>query len=106
MQPTVQVGFPFNFSHSTNFLLIPASERQSIRLLPTVMPNVAGFCDLCGKCYVQFALETLGEYLMATQHEGETDRNRGTRNRAFIDGFEASFPKMRDLRSPCGAMGP
>ena len=72
MQPTVQVGFPFNISHSTIFLLIPARERQSIRALPTVMPNVAGYCDFCGTCYDQIAFETLGEYLVATEYEGET----------------------------------
>ena len=49
IQPTVQVGFTFNISHRTNFLLILARERQSIRLLPIIMPNVARYCYLRGK---------------------------------------------------------
>ena len=39
------LNFPFHVGHSTNLLLIPPSERQMHRLFPTVMPNVAGFCD-------------------------------------------------------------
>ena len=41
-QPPMQLGSLFNVVHSPNVLLIPAQERQSIRLLPTIMPNVAG----------------------------------------------------------------
>ena len=41
--------FPFQVGHSTNLLILPLQERQMYRLLPTVMPNVAGFCDWCGK---------------------------------------------------------
>ena len=37
MQPAVQLGFPFNMTHSTNSQLIPAQERLGIRLIPTVM---------------------------------------------------------------------
>ena len=91
IQPTVQLGFPFNMTHSANSLLIPAQERHSIRLIPTVMPNVAGYCEFCGKCYDQIALETLGEYLVATEYEGETVKERTIRSRAFIHGFEAAL---------------
>ena len=91
IQPTAQLGFPFNMTHSTNSLLIPAQERLSIRLIPTVMANVAGYCEFCGKCYDHIALETLGEYLVATQYEGETVKERATRSRAFIHGFEAAL---------------
>ena len=59
-------NFPFNVEHRSNLLLIPTSERQMHRLFPTVMPHVAGFCDWCGKCYDQIALEVLGENLIAT----------------------------------------
>ena len=55
------------------------------------MANVAGYCDLCGKCYVQIALETLGEYLVETEYEGETVKERAIRSRAFIHGFEAAL---------------
>ena len=91
VQPAIQLGFPFNMTHSMNSQLIPAQERHGIRLIPTVMPNVAGFCDLCGKCYDQIALETLGEYLVATEYEGETVKERTIRSRAFIHGFEAAL---------------
>ena len=80
----VQLGFPFSVTHSTNLMLIPAHERQSIRLIPSVMANVAGYCDLCGKCYDQIALETLGEYLVAAEYEGETVKEKAIRSRAFI----------------------
>ena len=91
MQSLTQVGLPFNMTHSSNLLLIPAQQRQSIRLLPTVMPNVARHCDICGKCYDQIALETLGENLVATEYEGETVKERAIRSRAFIHGFEAAL---------------
>ena len=91
MQPTVQLGFPFNITHNTNFLLIPAHERQSIRIVPTLMANIAGYCDHCGKCSDQIALETLGEYLVATEYAGETIKERAIRSRAFIHGFEAAL---------------
>ena len=91
VHPMVQLGIPFCVTHSTNLILIPARERQGMRLLPTVMSNVAGYCDICGKCYDQFAMETLGEYLMATEYEGETVKERAIRSRAFIHGFEAAL---------------
>ena len=91
VQPMVQLGFPFHVTHSTNIMIIPARERQSMRLLPTVMSKVAGYCDICGKCYDQIALETLGEYLMATEYEGKTVKERAIRSRAFIHGFEAAL---------------
>ena len=75
--PAVQIGFPFHVTHSPNLLLIPVNERMNIRLFPTVMLNVAGYCDRCIKYYDQVALETLGEYLSATAYEGETVRDRG-----------------------------
>ena len=89
--PAVQIGFPFHVTHSPNLLLIPVNERMNIRLFPTVMPNVAGYCDRCNKSYDQVALETLGDYLAATAYEGETVRDRGVRSRAFKDGFEAAL---------------
>ena len=84
----VQLVFPFNTTHITKFLLIPAHERQKIRLLLLL---VAGHCDLCGKCYKQIALETLREYLVATEYEGETVKVKAIRSRAFIHGFEAAL---------------
>ena len=75
MQSPLQLGFPFNIVHSPNVLLIPAQERQSIKLLP----NVAGYCDFCGKCFGQIAVETLGEDLVATEYDSETDKDRAIR---------------------------
>ena len=91
-------------------LLIPTSERQMHRLFPTVMPNVAGFCDWCGKCYDQIALEILGEYLIATAYDTETVRDRGVRSRAFIDGFGAALFSFKSAglsqpHSCAGAVG-
>ena len=91
VQQPMQLGFPFDIVHSPNVLLIPAQERQGIRLLPTVMPNVAGNCDFCGKCFDQIALETLGQYLVATEYDGETVMERAIRSKAFIHGFEAAL---------------
>ena len=48
-QPLAQIGFPFNVAHITHHLLLPTEERQRHMLLTTVMPNVAGYCDWCGK---------------------------------------------------------
>ena len=76
MQKPMQLGFPFDTVHSRNVLLIPARERQGMRLLPTVMPNVARYCDFCGKCFDQIALETLGKYLVATEYDRIRRRNR------------------------------
>ena len=91
MQHMMQLYFPFRMVHCSDLLLIPARELQSIRLLRTVMPIVADHCDICGKCYDQIALETLGEYLVATEYEGETVLERAIKSRAFIHGFEASL---------------
>ena len=91
VQQPMQLGFPFDTVHSPNVVLIPAQERQGIRLLPTVMPNVAGHCDFCGKCFDQIALETLGQYLVATEYDGETVKERAIRSKAFIHGFEAAL---------------
>ena len=106
--PVLANHFPFHVGHSTNLLLLPLQERQLYRLLPTVMPNVAGFCDWCGKCYDLIALETLGEYLVATAYDGETVRDRGVRSRAFIDGFEAALFSFKGagLSQPHGCSGP
>ena len=68
--PGVQWGFPFHVVHSPNVLIIPIDVRRNFRLFPTVMPNVVGHCDQCGKTYDQVALETLGNYLAATAFEG------------------------------------
>ena len=61
-----------NVAYKTNLLLNPSGERQTFRLTPMVMPNVAGFCDWCGKCYEQIVLQLLGDYLIAREHDGET----------------------------------
>ena len=107
-QPLAQIEFPFNVAHSTNHLLLPTEERQRHRLIPTVMPNVAGYCDWCGKSFDQVALEFLGEYLAATAYEGETVRDRGVRSRVFIDGFEAALFcfKSAGLSQPYYCAGP
>ena len=103
-------NFPFNVEHSSNLLLIPTSERQMHRLFPTVMPHVAGFCDWCGKCYDQKALEILGEYLIATAYDAETVRDRGVRSHAILDGFEAALFSFKSAglsqpHSCAGAVG-
>ena len=48
-QPPLQQVFPMQIAHSTNVLLLPSSERNLHRLTPTVMPNIAGYCDWCGR---------------------------------------------------------
>ena len=107
MQQPMQLGFPFDTVHSPNVLLIPARERQNMRLIPTVMPNVAGYCNFCGKSFDQIALETLGQYLVATKYVGETVKERAIRSKTFIHGFAAcSFLKRRDCRIPRDAMVP
>ena len=88
VQPLSQQVFSVQTSHSTSVLLLPASERNLYRLSPTVMPNVAGFCILCGKTYNQIGLEILGEYLLARAYDAETVRDRNVWSRAFIDEFE------------------
>ena len=105
--PGVQWGFPFQVVHSPNVLFIPIDVRRNFRLFPTVMPNVAGHCDQCGKTYDQVALETLGDYLTATAYDGETVRDRGVRSRAFIDGFEAALFifKRAGLSQPVSCAG-
>ena len=100
--------FPFQVGHNTNLLLLPLQERQMYRLLPTVMPNVAGFCDWCGKCYDLIALETLRQYLVATACYGETVRDKGMGSRAFIDGFEDALISLKGagLSQPHGCSEP
>ena len=90
-QQQARYGFTVQTTHSTSFLLLPPRERDAYRLSPTVMPNIAGFCDWCGRTYDQIGLEILGEYLLATAYEAETVRDRNVRSRAFIDGFEAAL---------------
>ena len=99
--PAVQIGFSINVTHSPNLLLIHVNEKMIIRLFPTVMPNVAGYCERCNKSYDQVALETLGEYLAATAYEVETVRDRGVRSRTFMDGFEAAIFCF----NKCGTVG-
>ena len=72
------------------------------------MPNVAGFCDWCGKCYDLIALETLGEYLVATSYDGETARDRGVRSSAIIEGFKAALFSFKGagLSQPHGCSDP
>ena len=105
--PFIQQAFIVQATHSTNILFLPAEERNVYRLSPTVMPNIAGFCDWCGKTYDQIALEILGEYLLATAYEAETVRDRNVRSRAFIDGFEAALFtfKSAGLSQPSTCMG-
>ena len=74
------------------------------------MPNVAGFCNWCGKCYDQISLEILGEYLIATAYDAETVRDRGVRSCAFIDGFVAALfsfkrAELSQSHSCAGAFG-
>ena len=90
-QQFTQFGFPFSILHSSDVPVMAPSERQTFRLFPTVMPNVSGYCQWCGRTFDQVALETLGDYLGATVYDGETVRDRGVRSRAFIDGFEAAL---------------
>ena len=54
--PFLQQAYVVQMAHSTNVLLLPAEERNVYRLSPTVMPNIAGFCDWCSKTYDQIAL--------------------------------------------------
>ena len=98
LQQITQFGFPFNFLHSTNVLLMPINERQNFWLFSTVLPNVSGFCDWCGRTFDQVALETLGDYLGATAYNEETARDRGVRSRAFINGFEAALFIFKNAR--------
>ena len=44
-QPPLKQLFPMQATHSTNVLLLPSSERDLYRLTPTVMPNIAGYCN-------------------------------------------------------------
>ena len=76
--------------------------------VPTVMSNITGLCDWCGKCYDLIALETLGECLVATAYDGETVRDRNVRSRAFINGFEAALFSFKGagLSQPHGCSGP
>ena len=105
--PFIQQAFIVQATHSTNILFLPAEERNVYRLSSTVMPNIAGFCDWCGKTYDQIALEILGEYLLATAYEAETVRDRNVRSRAFIDGFEAALFTFKNagLLQPSTCMG-
>ena len=91
-------NFLFHVGQSTNVLLIPIHGRQMHRLLLTVKPNVAGFCDWCGKCYDQIALELLGERFIETVYYAESVRDRGVKSRAFIDGFQAALFSLKGGR--------
>ena len=91
IQQPAQYGYAVHTTQSTSFLLLPARERETYRLYPTVMPNIAGFCDWCDKTYDQIGLEIFGEFLLATAYYAETVRDRNVRSRAFIDGFEAAL---------------
>ena len=51
-KPT-QFGYEVQTTHSTSSLLLPARERGTYRLSPTVMLNIAGFCDWCRRTYDQ-----------------------------------------------------
>ena len=56
-QQQIPYGLTEQTTHSTSFLLLPAREREAYRLSLTEMPNIAGFCDWCGKTYVQKGME-------------------------------------------------
>ena len=106
-QQQTPYGFTVQTTHSTSFLLLPARERDAYRLSPTVMPNIAGFCDWCGRTYDQIGLEILGEYLLATAYDAETVRDCNVRSRAFIDGFEAALFTFKNagLSKPRSCVG-
>ena len=97
-QQFTQFGLPSNTLHSANVPLITVNERQKFRLLPTVTPNVSGYCQWCGRTFDQVALETLGDYFGATAYDGETVSDRGVRSTAFIVGFEASLFIFKNAR--------
>ena len=107
-QQQIAYGITVQTTHSTSFLLLPAREREAYRLSPIVMPNIAGFCDWCGKTYDQIVLEILGEYLLTTAYDSETVRDRNVRSRAFIDGFEAALFTFKNagLSQPRSCVGP
>ena len=106
-QQQIPYGITVQTTHSTSFLLLPAREREAYRLSLTVMPNIAGFCDWCGKTYDQIGLEILGEYLLATAYNSETVRDCNVRSRAFIDGFEAALFTFKNagLSQPRSCVG-
>ena len=103
IQQSAQYGFAVQDTHSTSFLVLPARERDTYRLSHTVMPNIAGFCDWCGRTYDQNGLEILGECLLSTSYDAETVRDQNVRSRAFIDGFTS---RMQDCRDPEVARNP
>ena len=89
-------------THSTNALLLPSSERDLYRLTPTVMPNIAGCCNWCGRTPDQIGLETLGEYLIATAFDGETVRFEicGPERSSIDLRLSCSRLRMQDCRNP------
>ena len=107
-QQQTPYGITVQTTDSTGFLLLPAREREAYLLSPTVMPNIAGFCDWCGKTYDQIGLEILGEYLLTTAYDSETVRDRNVRSRAFIDGFEEALFTFKNagLSQPKSCVGP
>ena len=107
-QQQPQYRFTVQTTHSTNFLLLSARERDAYRRSPTIMPNIAGFCDWCGRTYDQIGLEILGEYFLATAYDAETVRDRNVRSGAFIDGFEAALFTFKNagLSQPRNCVGP
>ena len=104
MQPVAQPHqvISMQTTYKTNVLVLPSNERDLYRLSPTVMPNIARFCNWCGRTYDQIGLETLGENLLATAYDAETVKDRNVRSRALIDGFEAALFafKNADCRNP------
>ena len=107
IQQSAQYGFAVQTTHSTSFLLLTARERDTCRLSPTV-PNIAGFCDWCGRAYDQIRLGILGECMLATAYDAETVRDRKMRSRAFIDGFEAALFTFKNagLLQPISCLEP
>ena len=83
----IQQRFTVRATHRTNILLLPAGERNSYILSPTVMPNIAGFCDWCGRTYDQIG-NLRG---VSSSYDAETDRYRNVR----------SGPSMAGSRQPC-----
>ena len=103
-----QYGVAVQTTHSTSFLLLPAREKDTYQLSPMVMPNLAGFCDWCGRTYDQIGLEILGKYLLTAAYDDETVRDRNVRSQAFIDGFEAALFAFKNagLSQPRSCVAP
>ena len=72
-----------------------------------VMPHVQGNCHWCDRTYNEVALEALAAHTAVTDYPGETVRDRNTRSRANLDGFEAGLIcfKNAGLSQPRACVG-